>query len=101
MCPRHYFLRVEPALDRPARPHARNRRCGVDENSIHIEKQSLTLNLDHRFEFCLAAILNQQCLGHADARWDEKGSSLACRKGSHRGRGAAVWDNWWQLSQPS
>src|SRR6478609_6882007 len=87
---RYYFLRVEPALDRPACPHARNRRRGVDENSIHIEQQSLTLNLDHGFEFYLPAILNQHCLSHADAWQHKKGTPLAGRKESHRRRGATA-----------
>src|SRR5436309_13375368 len=87
---RYYFLRVEPALHRPTRPHAGDRRGGVDKNSIHIEQQSLTLNLDHGFEFYLAAILNQQCLSQADAWQDEKGTSLAGRNDSHRRQGGGT-----------
>jgi hypothetical protein len=43
----HDFVRVEPVLDGPSPPHARDGGCGVDEDSIHVEEKSGAVDLDH------------------------------------------------------
>src|ERR1700691_4045405 len=41
------FFRIEPVLDGPAPPDARDRGGGVDEDSVHVEQKSSAANLSH------------------------------------------------------
>ena len=45
-------FRLEAMFDRPATPYARHRWSGVDQNSIHIEEQRLTCNLNQLADIC-------------------------------------------------
>src|SRR5258708_420153 len=39
---------IESVLDGPAPPVTGDRRCGVDEVSVHIEEESIAAEFDHR-----------------------------------------------------
>lgn len=68
MSPCHDFLRVESALDRPAPPYARHRRSGVDENSVHVEEQSVTLNLNHVGNLAIVVLASAWSVSGCDCK---------------------------------
>src|SRR5258708_26313860 len=43
----HHFFRIESMLEGPAPPDTGDRRSGIDENSVHIEEESIAAEFGH------------------------------------------------------